>query len=152
MSFLYLEEFKVGDKFTTMSRTITETDVVLFAGLTGDNNPLHTDQDFCEKTPFGGRIAHGMLGASVVIGLWGRMGKVDGSAIAALDTKWKFLSPIKIGDTIHAEIEITQAKQSSSKPDRGVLTVQYTIVNQEGTVCQVGDMTTMLKWARPKGD
>lgn len=149
---LYLEEFHVGDKFTTLSRTVTETDVVLFAGLTGDNNPIHTDQSYAEKLPFGGRIAHGLLGAAIACGLWGRMGLVDGSAIAALKTQWTFVGPIAIGDTIHAEIEVIEAKRSSSKPDRGVLTIQYTIVNQNGAVCQIGSMSTMLRWARPDGE
>lgn len=151
-TYKYLSEFTVGEKFTTLSQTVTETDVVLFAGITGDKNPIHTDQAYAETLPFGGRIAHGMLGASIAIGLWGRMGLVDGSAIAALSTKWKFMGPIKLGDTIHAEIEVIEAKQSSSKPDRGVLTIQYTIINQNGQVCQIGDMSTMLYWNRPENE
>lgn len=149
---LYLEEFNAGDKFTTLSRTVTETDVVLFAGITGDNNPIHTDQSYAEKLPFGGRIAHGMLGASIAIGLWGRMGLVDGSAIAALSTQWKFMGPVAIGDTIHAEIEVMETKRSSSNPSRGVLTIQYTILNQNGAICQIGSMSTMLRWARADGE
>ena len=146
---MYLEEFKVGDTFTTLSRTVTESDVMLFAGITGDNNPIHTDRVFGEKSPFGCNIAHGMLGASIAIGLWGRMNKVDGSAIAALSTKWDFVGAIAMGDTIHAVVEVLEAKQSKSKPDRGVLNIQYTIINQDGKVCQTGEMATLLKWSRP---
>ena len=73
-SYLYLSEFHVGDKFTTLSRTVTETDVVLFAGITGDNNPIHTDKIYAESLPFKSRIAHGLLGAGIATGLWGRMG------------------------------------------------------------------------------
>lgn len=94
-SFYYLEEFKVGDRFTTLSRTVTETDVVLFAGITGDNNPIHTDRTYAESLPFGSRIAHGLLGAGIATGLWGRMGLVDGSAIAALGTEWQLLVRLK---------------------------------------------------------
>ena len=147
-SFLYLSEFHVGDKFTTLSRTVTETYVVLFAGITGDNNPIHTDQTYAEKLPFKSRIAHGLLGAGIATGLWGRMGLVDGSAIAALSTEWKFVG----GDTIRCEIEVLEVKRSKSKPDRGVLNIQYSIINQEGTVCQIGSMATMLYWEAPEGE
>lgn len=145
-SYLYLSEFHVGDKFTTLSRTVTETDVVLFAGITGDNNPIHTDEHYASTLPFGTRIAHGLLGAGIATGLWGRMGLVDGSAIAALSTEWSFVGAIKIGDTIHCEIEVAEAKRSKSKPDRGILNLKYTILNQDDKVCQTGSMATMLYW------
>lgn len=145
--FRYLSEFTVGEKFTTLSQTVTETDVILFAGITGDKNPIHTDKTYAEKLPFGARLAHGLLCSSIATGLWGRMGMVDGSAIAALSTEWKFVDPVKIGDTIHCEIEVLEAKRSSKKPDRGVLNIGYTILNQDGQVCQTGSMATMLKWS-----
>lgn len=78
------------------------------------------------------------------------MGLVDGSAIAALSTEWKFVGAIKIGDTIHCEIEVLDVKRSKSKPDRGVLNIQYSIINQEGTLCQTGSMATMLYWEAPE--
>ena len=136
----------MGEKFTTLSRTVTETDVVLFAGITGDMNPIHTDRSYADNLPFHSRIAHGLLGAGIATGLWGRMGLVDGSAIAALSTEWKFVGAIKLGDTIHCEIEVLEAKRSKSKPDRGILNIGYTILNQNGQVCQTGSMATMLKW------
>ena len=144
--FRYLSEFTVGEKFTTLSKTVTETDVVLFAGITGDMNPIHTDKIYAEGLPFKSRLAHGLLGAGIATGLWGRMGMVDGSAIAALSTEWKFTGAIKIGDTIHREIEVLEAKRSGPKPDRGVLNLGYKIINQDGVVCQVGSMATLLKW------
>lgn len=146
-TYRYLSEFTVGEKFTTLSRTVTETDVVLFAGITGDMNPIHTDRSYADNLPFHSRIAHGLLGAGIATGLWGRMGLVDGSAIAALSTEWKFVGAIKLGDTIHCEIEVLEAKRSKSKPDRGILNIGYTILNQDGQVCQTGSMATMLKWA-----
>ncbi len=145
-TYRYLSEFTVGEKFTTLSRTVTETDVVLFAGITGDMNPIHTDRSYADNLPFHSRIAHGLLGAGIATGLWGRMGLVDGSAIAALSTEWKFVGAIKLGDTIHCEIEVLEAKRSKSKPDRGILNIGYTILNQNGQVCQTGSMATMLKW------
>ena len=90
------------------------------------------------------------MGAGIATGLWGRMGLVDGSAIAALSTEWKFVGAIKIGDTIHCEIEVLEVKRSKSKPERGVLNIQYSSINQEGTVCQVGSMATMLYWEAPE--
>ena len=145
-TYRYLSEFTVGEKITTLSRTVTETDVVLFAGITGDMNPIHTDRSYADNLPFHSRIAHGLLGAGIATGLWGRMGLVDGSAIAALSTEWKFVGAIKLGDTIHCEIEVLEAKRSKSKPDRGILNIGYTILNQDGQVCQTGSMATMLKW------
>ena len=102
-SFLYLSEFHVGDKFITLSRTVTETDVVLFAGITGDNNPIHTDRTYAESLPFKSRIAHGLLGAGIATGLWGRMGLVDGIK----DPKkvemelWKIIPPKEGSDFCH---------------------------------------------------
>ena len=113
-TYRYLSEFTVGEKFTTLSRTVTETDVVLFAGITGDMNPIHTDRSYADSLPFHSRIAHGLLGAGIATGLWGRMGLVDGSAIAALSTEWKFVGAIKLGDTIHWEIEVLEAKRSGT--------------------------------------
>lgn len=148
--FLYLSEFNVGDTFTTLSRTVTETDVVLFAGITGDNNPIHTDKVYAESLPFQSRIAHGLLGAGIATGLWGRMGLVDGSAIAALSTEWRFVGAIKLGDTIHCEVKVADIKRSKSKPDRGIMNIEYTILNQDNQVCQKGSMATMLYWEEPK--
>lgn len=145
--FRYLSEFSVGEKFTTLSRTVTETDVVLFAGITGDNNPIHTDKDYAESLPFKSRIAHGLLGAGIATGLWGRMGLVDGSAIAALSTEWSFVGAIKVGDTIHCEVEVLETKRSSSKPDRGILNIGYKIINQDNQICQTGSMATMMYWS-----
>lgn len=149
-TYKYLSEFAVGETFTTLSRTVTETDVVLFAGITGDMNPIHTDKVYAESLPFKSRIAHGLLGAGIATGLWGRMGLVDGSAIAALSTEWKFVGAIKLGDTVHCEIEVLEAKRSNSKPDRGVLNIGYKIINQDGQLCQTGSMATMLYWEEPQ--
>ena len=149
-SYLYLSEFHVGDVYKTLSNTVTETDVVLFAGITGDMNPIHIDKVYAESLPFKSRIAHGLLGAGIATGLWGRLGLVEGSAIAALSTEWKFVGAIKIGDTVHCEVEILEAKRSKSKPDRGILNIGYKIINQDGQLCQTGSMATMLYWEEPK--
>lgn len=147
---LYLSEFNMGDKWITPARTVTESDVTLFAGMTGDNNPLHTNEAHCKKTRFGGRIAHGILVSSIAVGLWCRMGKMDGSAIAALSTQWKFMAPVHLGDTIHCEMEVAGIKRSNSKPQQGVLDIQYTVKNEDDVVCQIGNMQTMLHWEAPE--
>lgn len=150
MSPLYLEDFSLGSKYTTAARTVTETDIVLFAGLTGDNYPLHTDSEFAAKTSFGGRIAHGMLGTSIIVGLWTRLGLVDGTALAFLETKWKYVAPIMPGDTIHAEIEVTQVKPSS-KTGKGTVSLSLKAINQKSTVVQEGQIVFLIK-ARGRGN
>src|SRR5512145_3560609 len=98
----WFEEIAVGEESESPGRTVTEADVVIFAGLSGDYNVLHTDAEFMKSSLFGERIAHGLLGLSIQQGLLDRVvtAQVTGS-LAAL--KWKFTGPIKIGDTIHVE-------------------------------------------------
>ena len=141
---LYLEDFHVGNRYTTSSRTITETDVVMYAGLSGDYNQLHTDSEFAAQTPFGGRVAHGMLGTTIIIGLWTRLGLVEGTALAFMETHWKYVGPIFFGDTIHAEIEISQVK-SASKPGKGIVNLNLKAINQKGTTVQEGQMVLLIK-------
>ena len=145
---MYLEDFKAGQVFETPARTVTEADVVAFAGLSGDYNPLHTDAEFCAKTPFKQRIAHGMLGMSIMTGLAARTGMLDGSALAFLGIEdWKFQKPIFFGDTIHARTTIADVRPSS-KPGQGVVKRRIEIVNQRGEVTQAGTFVTLVR-ARP---
>lgn len=146
---LYLSDFHVGDKFITMNQTITESAVIMFAGITGDFHPLHTDDEYAKKQPAGCRIAHGLLTAGVAVGLLTRIGIIDRSAIGQLNATWKFPAPVKFNDTIHVEIEILNIKRSRSKPDRGVLTMQMNVVNQRGEVVAINQTESMLKWERP---
>jgi acyl dehydratase len=148
---LYCEEIKVGDKWTTARRTITEADVIQFAGMTGDYNPLHTDEHWCkENSAFGTRVAHGMLVSSIALGLWCRTGLGDGTAIAALGSEWEFLGPVLIGDTIYVEVEVTEMRQSRSKPEQGIQVLGYTVYNHRDEVVQKATFKAMKKWYRPK--
>lgn len=140
----YFEEFSVGDTFTSPARTVTEADVVTFAGLSGDYNPLHTDEEFAKTTPFGRRIAHGVLGLSITTGLMARLGLFDGTAVAFLGLDWRFTKPIFIGDTIHFEMEVLE-KRETRHPDRGVLVRGVKLLNQRGEVVQEGTMTIMVR-------
>ena len=140
----YFEEFTIGDQFISKGRTITETDVVNYAGFSGDYNPIHTDREFASCSAFGERIAHGMLGACVGIGLWCRLGITEGTAIALLESNWKFTSPIRFGDTIHTVATILE-KRSVSKPGRGIVNVGLDIVNQHGATAQKGTLVLMIQ-------
>jgi acyl dehydratase len=142
---MYLEDFKAGQEFLTPARTITEGDVTAFAGLSGDYNPLHTDAEFSAKTQFGQRIAHGMLGFSVMTGLGSRLGIFDGSVLAFLGIEeWKFRKPIFIGDTIHARMTVAEVRPAS-KPGTGVLKRLVEVVNQRGEVAQSGTLVTLVR-------
>ena len=119
-----------------------------YAGLSGDYNPLHTDAEFAAKTPFKQRIAHGMLGMSVMTGLASRTGMLDGSALAFLGIEeWKFQKPIFLGDTIHVRMTVADIRPSS-RPGSGVLKRLVEIVNQRGEVTQSGRLVTLIR-ARP---
>jgi 3-hydroxybutyryl-CoA dehydratase len=130
-----LDDYAVGDRFISPARTITEADIINFAGLTGDWHPLHTDVEYAAKTPFKGRIAHGMLTLSVGMVLPFRLGPYSSflprSFIAFYGMESvRFTGPTKIGDTIHCEVEVTEITDKG--PDRGVLTTQNSIKNQRG--------------------
>jgi acyl dehydratase len=145
MPALYLEDFKEGDEYTTHARTMTESDIMQFAGLTADYNPVHTNRHLMEQSQFGGRIAHGLLGLSIGFGLMMRGDFLDGSSLAFLGVdEWRFMAPIRIGDTIHARYRVHKAKPSRSKPDRGVASFFTEIVNHNGEVAQSGYFTLMV--------
>ena len=118
--------------------------MVNFAGLSGDYNPLHTDEEFAKKNLFGTRIAHGALGFAISTGLSNQMGIFEGTTVAFLECTVKYPAPLKIGDTIHALITPTETKHSS-KPGRGILKQQLQLVNQDGTVVMESDQVLMMK-------
>src|SRR5690554_979593 len=107
-SALYFDDLQVGGRHTSPARTITEADVVNFAGVSGDYNPLHTDAEASKSTPFGQRIAHGLLGLSVASGLAARAGLTEGSVEAFTGLSWKFKAPILFGDTVRLVAEVSR--------------------------------------------
>lgn len=141
---LYFEDFTVGQVFTSPARTITETDIVMFAALSGDYNAMHTDAAYAQTTPFGERIAHGVLGLAIANGLKWRLGLTDGTALAFMSMTWKFSGAIKIGDTIHVRMRVGDLKPTS-KPDRGILVQVVEVVNQDGQVVQEGEQVVLMK-------
>jgi acyl dehydratase len=141
---LYYEDLEIGMEFISPRRTMTEADITIFTGLSGDYNPLHTDEIFCqEETPFGGRIAQGLLTVSAVTGLISRLGYSEHTVLAFLGLSWKFNGAVKPGDTIQARIVI-HSKRETSKPDRGLFVQKLYITNQNGEQVQEGEMTLLV--------
>lgn len=138
---LYFNDFSLDQKFITRSRTVTEADVVNFAGLSWDHNQLHTDKTFAASTRFGERIAHGLLIVIMHAGLSYQL--TEDSILALLELSWKFKAPIFIGDTIHVEQTVADLRESS-RGDRGILTFDKKIINQKGEVVQTGKTTLLL--------
>lgn len=140
---LYFSEFQLGQEFTTVRRTITETDVVMFAGLSGDYNPLHTDAVFAAKTPFGQRVAHGMLVTSISTGLAQTLGIFEGTTMALMEQTFQYVAPTFFGDTIHLVLRVEDTK-ASSKGGKGVVTFASDITKQDGTIVNKGRWVVMF--------
>ena len=142
---MFWEEWDIGAEFQTASRTITEADVVNFAGISGDYNPLHIDEEFCKQTQFGTRIAHGPLVYSIAAGLLFQLHLYDDTLIAFLGfDSLKFTLPVKIGDTVRVRVEVLE-KRETSKPDRGVMKRLLQVLNQRDEVVQEGVQAFLLK-------
>ncbi len=142
----YFDEYAVGAEYITPSRTLTETDVVMFAAMTGDYNELHTSAEFMKNSQFGRRLVHGLLALSVAHGLLFRLGLFEGTAIAFLGIdSWKFEAPLFFGDTIQVRVQVAEAKASRSKPDRGIVRFFLQIVKQDDSVVQSGYKTIMFR-------
>ena len=145
MAGLYWEEWEIGAEFESPGRTVTEADIVMFAGLSGDYNPLHIDEEFCKQTQFGTRIAHGPLVYAIAAGLLFQLHLYDDTLIAFLGfDSLKFTNPVKAGDTIHARIKVLE-KRETSRPDRGVMKRQLQVLNQRGEVVQDAVQAFLLK-------
>jgi acyl dehydratase len=141
---MYFEEFEIGQVLHTAGRTITEADIVHFAGLSGDFNQMHMDAAFCEKSFFGKRVAHGLLILSIASGLAVQTGLMEGTVIAFREiNEWKFLKPVFIGDSIHAELEIRETK-ALRRIGGGAVTIEVRVINQVGEVVMKGIWTALI--------
>lgn len=141
---LHFEDLSVGDCWTSLGRTITETDVVNFAGVTGDYDPLHVDHEYARQTPFGKPIAHGLLGLSLVAGLGSHCPCVRTIAFLKIEN-WEFRKPIYVGDTVHAETEVIDKRTNGRRT--GYVTWRRQLVNQAGEVVQSGVFHTLVSVA-----
>src|SRR5260370_9197017 len=123
----YFDEIEVGEAYESPGRTVTEADIVIFAGLSGDYNVLHTDAEYMKASIFGERIAHGLLGLSMQHGLAAR-GEPAAAHGLLSGLKWKFKGPIKIGDTVHVLSRIA-SKKDGPDPGRGLVTLGAPLLN-----------------------
>jgi acyl dehydratase len=140
----HFEDIQVGDEYVSPGRTVTEADIVAFAGLSGDYNVLHTDAEYMRTSIFGERIAHGLLGLAIQSGLGTRAMPRPFATLAFLGLRWRFKGPIRIGDTIKVRMKVT-GKRETTKADRGVVVLQRTVVNQRGEVVQEGETDIMVE-------
>ncbi len=147
---MYFEEFEIGQKVVSTPRTVTEADVVAFAGLSGDYNQIHTDAAYAATTPFGQRIAHGLCVMAIISGLITRTGVMEGTVLAFREiTEWKFSKPVFFGDTVHAELEVIETR-AIPRLGGGSVTIKIGVVNQNGEVCQTGKWSVLML-SRPAG-
>lgn len=130
-----IDELKIGDK-ASFEKTITETDVYLFAGITGDLNPAHVNQVEAEKTMFKGRIAHGILGAGLISAVLGMY--LPGPGTIYTGQELKFLAPVRIGDTIKAEVEVVEMVVEKNR-----IKLRTCCYNQEGKMVIDGYASVM---------
>jgi acyl dehydratase len=133
-------DLRVGLAFRSPGRTITDADLVAFAGLTGDYSELHTSDVYAKASEFGRRVAHGMLGLAYAHGLmWARTGELRDVAIAFLGiSDWRFTGPIFVGDTIFVDYAIAELRDSRSRPTQAIATFDVAVVNQDGATVQHG--------------
>jgi len=140
---LYYQEIEEGEVWFSPARTVTTTDIVLFAGLTGDMNPLHVDHEYARQTPYGRPIAHGLLGLSLVAGLgsnWPRMQTVAFVRIV----QWEFLKPVVAGDTVHVRTEVL-AIEPRARGRRALVRWKRQLINQRDEVVQEGVTETLVE-------
>lgn len=130
-------DWVIGETIKTSGRTVTESDVTRFAGLSGDFNQLHTDAEFAKaNTPYGERIAHGALTFAMATGLMDHSGMIEGVVVGFLGANLKWPAPVLFGDTIHLEVTAID-KKPTKNPKRGIVTLSIKVVNQNDVV--VGD-------------
>jgi acyl dehydratase len=144
---LHFDDLNVGDLWQSEDRTVTEADVADFAALTGDHNPLHTDDEYARRTPFRRPIAHGLLGLSLAAGLSNEHPNVRTDAFVGVH-QWRFLRPVFFGDKVRAVAEVIEKGARTRRRGR-VLWKRY-LLNQNDEVVQEGIFETLVAVARPR--
>jgi acyl dehydratase len=140
---IFYEDIEEGHEVISPGRTMTEADIVNFAGLSGDFNIIHTDAEATKLTPYGQRIAHGLLGLSIASGLVARNpGAEQHRLVAFLGLTWDFRKPVGIGDTIYVQ-QTVASKRTTSKPGLGIVVYDVKVVNHRSEVCQEGQWKVM---------
>ena len=147
----YFEDFEVGQEVSTPRRTITEADIVAFAGLSGDYNSLHIDEVLAAKGPFGQRIAQGLLSLSVTSGLIARLGLFEGAVLAFRGLTCKFTKPVFIGDTVYARVKVSGAKLLRHAKS-GLIELAIKLYNQHEQVVQSGTWKVLMRTRESAGE
>lgn len=146
----YWEDFTIGERFRSPAKTVSESAVTLMVALAGFTIPLFNDEEYAGKTPFGTRIAPGRLTLFVMGGLEEQIGIYDETVIALVGLdKVRFKAPLKPGDTIHVEFEVTDLRETRS-PDRGIMVHRSRCLNQRGEVLIENEATHLMKRRPPK--
>ena len=140
---LYFDDVEIGQEWESLGRTVTEADIVNFAGLSGDFNPIHVDHEFCKTTYFKRPIAHGMLVFAIGTGLGVNCPPMRTVAFMSIK-EWKFLEPVFIGDTVHVKAKVLE-KQERSRGRRGVISWQRQILNHQNKIVAEGVIITMVE-------
>ena len=148
---LYFEDFEVGQVFFSIGRTITESDIVGFAGISGDFNQIHTDAEFASSTPYQQRIAHGLLVTAIASGLVMQSGLIEGTTLAFREiNNWKFAKPTFIGDTVHVEVEVVGTK-ALRRLGGGAVEIALSVKNQREEIVMKGIWTVLIV-SRPNAE
>jgi acyl dehydratase len=134
---LFFEEFIIGDQTESVGRTITEADIVNFAGLSGDYNLIHTDAEYSKGQMFGQRVAHGLLVLSIASGLAVRLGFMEDTILAFRGLEWKFTAPVFIGDTVRVRVTV-EAVKPMARLGGGLVTLKMEVINQKHEVVNRG--------------
>ncbi len=140
---LYYEDLNVGDEHQSTGRTVTETDVISFAGLSGDFNNMHIDEEFAKKTVFGTRVAHGLCVLSIASGLWFTMPRLATVAFMGLED-WRFSGAVKFGDTIQITRKLVE-KREHKRPNMGFLIFEVNVHNQSDEIVQKGRWVILVQ-------
>lgn len=143
MPAMHFEDYQAGARRVTSGRTITETDIVLHAGQTGDFYPHHMDEEWCRTQPFGHRIAHGTLVFSIGVGM--TAGVINPHAMSYGYDRLRFVRPVFIGDTLHVEITIKEKRDDPKRPGHGIVIEACKIINQKGETVLVCDHLLLVE-------
>lgn len=140
---LHFEDFEPGNEYFSASRTVTEADVVNFAGLSGDFNPLHTDQTFAEKTAAKERIAHGMLSMAVATGLANQMGIFEGTTLALIEQTIRYRGMVRFGDTLRLVMKVKE-RSEMRRTGGGTVVFDVPVLNQRGETVITSEWTLLI--------
>lgn len=141
---LYFEEFEEGRTFDCGGREVGDAEIVAFAELSGDRNPLHLDDEYARGSSFGGRVAHGALGIALATGLMAQAGLTAGTLVALLGIDWRFVAPIRPGDRLRLSLRVAARRELPGR-DRGVVKFVAELVNQAGTLVQSGEIVELIR-------